>query len=236
MAAEFDHSHSQFARVLSQHVKDSLVDYAGLKENSSELDAYLEQLASVPPDDFKKWTKEQQLALYLNLYNAQTLRLIINYYPLKSIRKIGFLPGAAWRIQNVRFGGHVITLDHLENGIIRKDFNEPRIHFALVCAAMGCPPLRGEPFVARTLDRQLDDQTRRFLATTEKNRFEATSNTLRLSSIFKWYDEDFTTPAGSLENYVQPFLPEPAGAALKRATKVKVEYTDYDWALNEWKK
>ncbi len=235
-AAEFDQFHAQFAKVLKDHAKHSLVDYAGLKTDPSELDAYLEELASVPPGDFKKWTEAQRLALYLNLYNAQTLRLIVDHYPLKSIRKIGFLPGAAWRIEGVRFGGDVMTLDHLENEIIRKDFNEPRIHFALVCAAMSCPPLRGEPYVAAKLDQQLNNQARLFLSTANKNRFEADSNTLWLSPIFKWYKEDFTGSTGSLENYVQPFLPEADGAKLKQAARVEIEYTDYDWALNEWKK
>lgn len=233
--AEFDHGHSRLAKILTKHVKNARVDYAGLKKNPTELDAYLKEIAMVRPDEFKKWTEEQQLALLLNLYNAHTLRLIINHYPLESIRKIGFLPGAAWRIQDVRFGGKLITLDYLENKIIRVDYNEPRIHFALVCAALSCPPLRSEPYLAARLDRQLDDQTRTFLANPTKNRFDADTNTLWLSAIFDWYEADFTKPAGTLEKYVQPFLPESSQTALEQAKDATVKFNDYDWSLNEWK-
>jgi len=235
-AAEFDQAHARFAGVLKTHVKNARVDYAGLKADPSGLDAYLNELASVRLEDFKTWTQAQRLALLLNLYNAQTLRLIVDHYPLTSIRKIGILPGAAWRIENVRFGGNVVSLDHLEHEIIRKDFDEPRIHFALVCAALSCPPLRSEPYVGDKLDQQLDDQAKLFLETPEKNRFDVGSNTLWLSPIFEWYEADFTKSADTLKNYVQPFLPEPARKALKQATEVTVKFNDYDWSLNEWKK
>lgn len=235
-AAEFDHSYSHYARLLSKQVNNARVDYAGLKKDPSELDACLKEIAAVRPNEFKKWSTDQRLALLLNLYNARTLRLIADHYPLTSIRKIGILPGAAWRIENVRFGGAVVSLDHLEHQIIRADYDEPRIHFALVCAAVSCPPLRSEPYVATKLDEQLDDQARQFLANPDKNRFEPDSNTLWLSPIFEWYEADFTKHAGTLQKYVTPFLPEPSQAALEKATGVTVTFNDYDWSLNEWKK
>jgi hypothetical protein len=231
----FDQTHARFARVLGAVVQDAAVDYAKLKADPAELDAYLAEVAAVPAVEFAGWREADRLALLLNLYNAQTLRLILNHYPLKSIRSIGFLPGAAWRELVVRQGGQIMTLDHLENKIIRADYREPRIHFALVCAALGCPPLRHEPYVGARLDEQLADQTRRFLATADKNRFDAATGTLHLSPIFKWYEEDFTKPAGSLAAYVKPFLPEAQRAALVDPAKVRVEFTDYDWALNERK-
>ena len=232
-AVPFDHTHARFARVLTNAVHDARVDYATLKAAPAELDAYLGELAAVPAEEFVQWPEPERLALLLNLYNAHTLRLIVNNYPLKSIRSIGVLPGAAWRELIVRFGGQVLTLDHLENQIIRVNYHEPRIHFALVCAALGCPPLRDEPFVAARLNEQLDDQARRFLAEPSKNRFEAGANTLHLSPIFKWYAADFEAPAGSVAAFVKPFLPEAQRAALKDPAKVKVRYTDYDWNLNE---
>jgi hypothetical protein len=112
------------------------------------------------------------------------------------------------------------------------EYREPRIHFALVCAAIGCPPLRSEPYVGARLGEQLDDQLRRFLAEPEKNRYDATKNTLHLSPIFKWYAADFTEPAGSLVLYVKPFLPEAQHTALTDPARVKVRFTDYNWALN----
>jgi len=234
-AEEFDRSHARFGRVLTAFVKNANVDYAKLKADPAELDAYLREIAAVPAAEFARWPEADRLALLINLYNAQTLRLIINYYPLKSIRDIGTLPGAAWREMIVRQGGLIMTLNHLQNKVIRVEYHEPRIHFALVCAAVGCPPLRGEPYVGARLDAQLDGQTAIFLAESGKNRFDAATGTLHLSPIFKWYDEDFIKPAGSLAAYVKPFLPDAQRVALGEPAKVKVKFTDYDWALNEQK-
>jgi len=232
-AAEFDRTHAAFARVLSANVTNATVAYARLKESPAELDSYLEQIAAVPPAEFATWERADRLALLLNLYNAETLRLIRNEYPVKSIRSIGTLPGAAWRRPVVRFGAQIMTLSHLENEIIRKEYSEPRIHFALVCAARGCPPLRSEPFVGARLTEQLNDQARQFLAMPEKNRFEPSTGVLWLSPIFKWYEKDFTGPAGSLKAYVQPYFAADVGTVLGRATGVKVRFTEYDWELND---
>lgn len=232
-AAEFDRTHAGFARVLNETVTDAGVSYARLKENPAELDAYLGQIAAIPPSDFAAWERDDRLALLLNLYNAETLRLIREAYPVKSIRSLGTLPGAAWRSLVVRFGGQILSLSHLENELIRKEYSEPRIHFALVCAARGCPPLRTEPYVGGRLANQLDDQARRFMATPEKNRFDPASGVLWLSPIFKWYEQDFTRPAGSLKEYVLPHLSPDIARALNQATSVRVRYTDYDWRLND---
>ncbi len=231
-AEPFDQNHARYARVLAAVVKDARVDYAKLKADPTELDVYLKAVASVPGAEFARWSEADRLALLINLYNAQTLRLIVNHYPLKSIRSIGLLPGAAWRESNVRLGGRIMTLEDLEHGIIRVEYREPRIHFALVCAAIGCPPLRSEPYVGARLGKQLDDQLRQFLAAPEKNRYDAAKNTLHLSPIFKWYAADFTESAGSLALYVKPFLPEAQRSALTDPARVKVRFTDYNWALN----
>jgi len=232
-AAEFDRTHVLFARVLAAHVTDASVAYARLKASPAELDTYLEQIATLPPAEFAAWERADRLALLLNLYNAETLRLIRDEYPVKSIRSIGVLPGAAWRRLGVRFGGQIMSLSHLENEVIRPEYGEPRIHFALVCAARGCPPLRAEPYVGERLAAQLDDQARRFLSTPGKNRFDAATGVLWLSPIFKWYGPDFTAAGGSLKAYVQPFLPAEAGAALGNAKALRVRFTDYDWSLND---
>ena len=231
-AETFDQSHARLGGVLAAVVQSGRVDYAKLKVAPAELDLYLKEIAAVPAAEFARWPEADRLALLINLYNAQTLRLIINHYPLKSIRAIGTLPGAAWRELIVRQGGRIMTLDHLENKVIRVEYNEPRIHFALVCAAVSCPPLRGEPYTGARLDAQLADQTTAFLATSEINRYDAATGTLHLSPIFKWYAEDFTKPAGSLAAYVKPLLPAAQRTALTDPAKVKVKFTDYDWALN----
>ena len=232
-AAEFDQTHAGFARVLSAHVTDAGVAYARLKNNPGELDGYLAQIAAVDPAEFATWERSDRLALLLNLYNAETLRLIREEYPVKSIRSLGTLPGAAWRRLVVRFGGQIMSLSHLENEVIRKEYGEPRIHFALVCAARGCPPLRAEPYLGARLTKQLDDQARRFLATPEKNRFDAATGVLWLSPIFKWYEPDFTGAAGSLKSYVVPFLAPDVAQSLKSAPSVKIRFTNYDWSLND---
>lgn len=229
----FDPAHSAWARVLSDQVDETGVDYARLKDNPGDLDRYLDAVAAVAADDFARWPRENRLATLLNLYNAQTLRLIIDHYPLKSIRDIGLLPGAAWRKKIVRFGGETLSLDHLEHHILRPLYREPRIHFALVCAARGCPPLRREPYVGAHLETQLDDQARRFLANRAKNRFDAASGTLWLSPIFDWYQRDFTETAGSLATYVEPFLPESTRTALSHVPDARIRFTDYDWSLND---
>lgn len=228
----FDLTHARLAGVLSATVTNGLVDYAHIKAQPAELDAYLADVAAIPAEDFARWNREDRLALLLNLYNAQTLRLIADHYPVSSVRSIGVLPGAVWRKLVVRFSGQVISLDHLEHRITRAEYHEPRLHFALVCAALGCPPLREEPYVGARLGRQLDDQGRRFLAQTDKNRFEPATGTLWLSPIFKWFKEDFLSDGGTLENYVQPFLPDHAGRELSAAQRVRIRFTDYDWTLN----
>jgi hypothetical protein len=235
-AAGFDQTHALYAGVLRNFVTNGLVDYARLKAAPGELDAYLNEVAAVTPEDFVAWSRDNRLALLLNLYNARTLRLIIDHYPLKSIRDIGVLGGAAWRELVVRFGGQIMSLDHLENNVIRPEYREPRVHFALVCAARGCPPLRAEPYLGGRLSEQLDDQARRFLAEAEKNRFDAATDTLWLSPIFKWYKDDFTGGGGSLADYVKPFLSGEPAQTLSNSARVKVRYTKYDWELNERKR
>jgi hypothetical protein len=231
-ARAFDQTHARWGRVLDAFLSSNRVDYAGLKANPAELDAYLAEVAAVPAADFAQWPRADRLALLLNLYNAATFKLIADHHPVKSIRSIGTLPGAAWRMPVVRLGGQLMTLDHLEHQIIRAEYAEPRIHFALVCAAVSCPPLRPEPFTGAKLEAQLDDQTRLFLADTAKNRFDAAAGTLHLSPIFTWFKEDFTAGDTKLESWVKPFLPADAARALGAARRVKVKFTDYDWALN----
>ena len=214
--------------VLSAYVHDGLVDYAGLKANRATLDTYLTTAGEVPVNTFQQWNKDTQLAFLINVYNATTLQLIIDHYPVKSIKSIGSVFKSPWSQDSVTLFGKKISLDTLEHKIIRKNYVEPRIHFALVCAAMGCPPLRDEAFRGETLNAQLDNQTRTFLQTTEKNRVDHDKKSLHLSPIFKWYREDFEKSDRSLQAYVAPYL----------ASEVSLEgydlsFTDYDWDLNQ---
>ena len=234
----FDHKHAAFDTVLKARVADGRVDYAALKAAPQPLIAYLDTLAAVPEAAFKSWGEKDRLAFLCNLYNAATLKLIVDHYPVASIKKIGGffnfggLGDGPWKQKVVRLFGQVTTLDHVEHGIIRKEYPDARAHFALVCAARGCPPLRAGAFVGARLDAQLDEQGRIFLGETEKNRVEARTRTLHLSPIFKWFAGDFEAHAGSVEKFVAPFLPEAARAALA-AGGFRISYTDYDWSLND---
>lgn len=233
-AAGFDHTYASLDQLLKRHVADALVDYPALKADPKQLDACLDELAAVREADFLKWTQPQQLAFLMNLYNAATLRLILDHYPIKSIRKIGGLLSGPWDQPVVRLFGGTVTLGHLEHQILRKKYAEPRIHFAIVCAAHGCPPLRSEAYVADKLDAQLEDQGRKFLGDARKNSVDAKNRVVNLSRIFKWFSGDFEKKSGSVQKFVAPFFPADAQAELAKGG-FKIFYTDYDWALNEKK-
>ncbi len=234
----FDHTHIALDRLLKQHVADGWVNYTALKAAPQPLNAYLDTLAAVAEADFKAWPEKTRLAFLINLYNAATLKLIVDHYPVASIKKIGGLfnfgglGDGPWAQKVVRLFGRVTTLDHVEHGIIRKEYAEARVHFALVCAAVGCPPLRAEAWTGEKLESQLQEQGRIFLGQAVNNRVELKTNTLYLSPIFKWFAGDFETAAGSVEKFVTPFFPETARGALA-AGGFKIRYTDYDWSLND---
>jgi len=232
---DIDHNHAAWTAILAAHVDDGRVDYAGLQRGAhAELTAYLQALSSVCRTTYETWSDAQQLAFWINAYNAFTIRLILDNYPLESIRDIGFLPGAAFRSEFIPFEkleGDEISLNHIEHDVLRAHFNEPRIHFALVCASVSCPPLRSEAYSAAELGRQLDDQARNFLADPTKNSYDAAGRTLYLSSIFEWFEEDFENSAGSVKAFVARYLVgEAAAAALRDETEV--EHLPYDWGLN----
>lgn len=224
----FDHSHSTYSIVFNMYVKDGLVDYSSLKSNPKQLDLYLSQLSSVTEGDFKQWTREKQLAYLINLYNAQILRLIIDHYPIKSIKDIG----DPWDHNIVSLFGNKITLNALEHEIIRRNYDEPRVHFALVCAAMGCPKLPEQPFIASKLSMQLDEQERNFLAESDKNSFDFKSQTIYLSKIFQWFQEDFVKKRGSVIAFIKPYLSPQVSSRLDEGN-FKIIYTNYDWSLND---
>lgn len=216
--AALDPQHAAWTSLLQRYVHAGEVDYTGLKKDEGALDAYLRQLASVKRDEFDAFGRGAQLAFRINAYNAYAVRLILDHHPVGSIREIGLLPGAAFRSSFIPLLGESVSLNQIEAAL--REMGEPRIHFAIVCASKSCPELRGEAYVGADLDRQLEDATQRFLRDRSKNRVEG--GTLYLSSIFKWYRDDFTRAAGSLETYV-------AGRGLRGE---RVEFLDYDWSLN----
>lgn len=226
-SSAFDDSHVAYGKVLSLYVRDGLVDYRGLKSDPGSLEAYLESTAKVNRQDFERWPEEAQLAFLINTYNARTLELIVDHYPVKSIRDIGSGGKGPWEEPVVKLFGETITLNSLEHGIIRKNYKEPSIHFALVCAAIGCPSLLDEPYLADKLDNQLEAQTKKFLADTGKNSVDRENKILRISPIFMWYTEDFKAEAGSVPGFLKKYYGnEPLQGYI-------IVYTDYDWSLND---
>lgn len=228
-AADFDQSHAIFDGVLKQYVKKARVDYAALKTHPQDLNRYLGQVAAISKAEFKQWSEAQQIAFLINVYNAYTLELIIENHPLKSIKDIGGWFSGPWDQPVVKLFGETIDLNTVEHKMLRVDYAEPRLHFVLVCAAKGCPPLRGEAYVGTRLEEQLVDQAKQFLAESAKNRIVATERTVYLSPIFKWYGGDFEKKSGSVLEALKPYWPGKATAT----DGFKIRYTDYDWSLNE---
>ena len=214
-----------YEELLEKYVKDRVVDYRGLKNEEGKLDQYLDLLDQTNPDELPR---NEQLALYINAYNAYTLKLILKNYPLDSIKDIGGWFKGPWKISFCKIGGKTFTLDEIEHEIIRPRFKDPRVHFAVNCASKSCPPLISEPYQGSILDQQLDANTRGFLNDAEQNRLEG--NTLYVSKIFKWFGEDFGAD-------VVGFFLKYAGGDLKnrlsaKRAQIKIEYLHYDWGLN----
>jgi hypothetical protein len=227
--------HSLFDRLLRQHVDaQGRVDYDAFAR-SPEFPHYLELLAGTDPAGLPA---PERLALWINAYNAYTVALINQHGERRSIRNInrtlGLLPlKGPWAEPLARVGRRAYTLDHIEHEIVRPEFREPRIHFALVCAAVGCPPLRREAFTADRLDDQLDEQARHFLLRgPEKNRVDVAGRTVYLSPIFRWYRADFPRDDAEFGRYVARFFPESAERRLLEAGGFRIRYTEYDWSLN----
>ncbi|MGK7874986.1 MAG: DUF547 domain-containing protein [Xenococcaceae cyanobacterium] len=235
-------SYEEYAAVLETYVNDNgLVDYQGLQANRGQLDAFNAAVAAVTPSTYSSWSEKEQIAFWMNAYNALTLQSIIDQNPLKkSIRDI---PGV-WNRRKFNIAGESKTLDNIEHDTLRKDFNEPRLHVVLVCAAMSCPPLRNEPYRAEQLDAQLDDQVRKFIASPHGFRIDRKEGRVYLSSIFKWYGQDWKQSYGiegkftgnakqrAVLNFLSNYLSPEDREYLARGG-YKISYLDYDWSLNK---
>jgi hypothetical protein len=233
--AAFDHQHQPWTELLQDHVRDGVVDYARLhRDDAPLLRRYLDRLEAACADDYATWTRDQKLAFWINAYNAYTLRLILDHYPIDGIRSIGWLPGAAFRREFIpmqKLRGAVLSLQTIEDEILRTELAEPRIHFAVVCASRSCPALASAAYTADALDARLDAAARGFLADSTKNRWNPTTRTLELSAIFQWFKVDFEKAAGTVIAFVGRYV-EPSVAAEIREPGVEVRFLPYDWTLN----
>jgi len=241
----FDHRHRAWGELLEKHVVwreggvASAVDYPGFVADKTALASYLADLSAVSETDYNRWSKDHQLAFLINAYNAFTIKLILDHWPLESIKDIGGWFRSPWKMRFFTLLGKGRHLDWIEHEVIRKpgNFNEPRIHFAVNCAAIGCPALRPEAYVGERLSSQLEDQTRRFLADRSRNRVDG--DILRLSSLFNWYREDFERGWQGVESLADFLLPHaqtlgipPSNQDRQSFDQLPLEFLDYDWRLN----
>jgi hypothetical protein len=210
-------SHLSWDRLLRKYVtSEGKVNYPGIKAEKAQLDAYLQSLSEHPPRH--DWSQAKRLAYWINAYNAFTVQLIVEHYPLSSITELE----KPWDQPFIQLGDQSYTLNQLENEIIRPNFQEPRIHFALNCAALSCPPLLNEAYTAEELEQQLAQQTRAFINSSAN---QIQPNQVKISKIFDWYGEDFDDLIPFLNRYSQQ----------KVNSDAKIIFLNYDWALNEEK-
>lgn len=231
--------HTLFTEILADYVHDGRVNYRDLSIDS-RLDAYLEQIAATNPDSILE--PNARLAFWLNAYNAYTLKVICDNYPIESISELHFggliigtiLGKTIWHESLAIINGEAFSLNDIEHNIIRKQFKEPRIHFALVCAAKSCPPLRSEAYIGDRLDEQLEEQGRNFFSQKIKNHFDEEKKVATLSKIMDWYADDFGKNDKEVLVYVSRFLPDELMKSMQtNQKKWRVKYTDYDWSLNQ---
>ncbi len=240
-----DQTHAAWSALLSRHVSwnaegtSSTVDYAGFSQDSKALDVYLAALSRVDRTTFDGWNQNDRQAFLINAYNAATVKLILSRYPkLKSIKDLGTLFSSPWKKEFIDLLGERRSLDSIEHGLLRgaPDYSDPRIHFAVNCASIGCPALRPEAYIGKDLDAQLQAQTSRFLSDRSRNRYDTETLTLKVSSIFDWYAKDFDTLAGGvnvfLANHADALGLDAATRERLRAGDISLSYTDYDWKLN----
>ena len=242
--AEAPFSHEGLDGVLQTRVDTAgRVDYAGLKADRAALDAYVDSLARTSPRNAPQRFADRahELAYWINAYNAFVLRGVIDAYPVDSVKDIGLLSGFFNR-KKFRAGGEELTLNDIENGIIRPEFREPRIHFAVNCGAVSCPPLAARAYDGGSLSGQLEQALERFAGDFQHVRLDARGG-LHLSKILEWYGDDFVEwfPADrqrqpripAIVDYLLPYLPRETAAAVRQRADLTVDYLEYDWALND---
>ena len=244
----FDHGYADYAQLLARHVDGARVAYAALKADRAALDRVSAQFDAPAAREEAGWAREQRMAFWINAYNAFTLRAIVDAYPIQprwftrqprnSIRQIS----GVWTTPRWRGAGRSVSLDDIEHQVLRPGFKDARIHFAVNCTSISCPPLAAEPYRADTLDAQLDAAARGYLASPEGLRLDG--NTVRVSSIFKWYGEDFVTEYSAIVPGTRPQVERailgaivkygpPYSAVRARNGVPTVAFLDYNWSLNE---
>jgi hypothetical protein len=248
--------YGDYAAALKLHVDNTgMVNYKQLKAEPQQLQNFVAAIAALDPNTYEKWSEKEQIAFWLNAYNGLTLKVLIDNYPIKSsffrsrvypknsIRQIA----GVWDRITFNLMSRKLTLGQIEHEILRKKFDEPRIHVAMVCAAMSCPPLRNEPYIGQKLGKQLADQSRQFLTNPRSFRADRQKKVLYISPILKWFAEDFVNKhapeknigrhnrkTSAVLNFIAAYLPK-SEADFVLEGNFKIKYLKYDWLLNEQK-
>lgn len=229
MAGTNPPSHQIWDQLVKSHVKSNgLVNYKGFIQDKAKLEQYLKLVSENAPDR-KTWSKNEQLAYWINAYNAFTVKLIVDNYPVESIQDLGPklkipLIKDVWHYKFFKIGGVESSLDEIEHSILRKEFDEPRIHFAINCASVSCPPLLNEAFVADRIEAQLTKVATTFINDPTRNKI--TPDQAQISSIFSWFSGDFTKK-GTLIDFLNLY------SKVKIKPSAKISHLDYNWNLNE---
>ena len=219
--------HGEWDALVKKHVsKNGMVDYQGFLKDKKQLQVYLDKLSANRPTS--KWSKNEKMAFWINAYNAFTVKLILDHYPIKSIkdikRGIPFV-NSVWDITFIPMGKEKIDLNYIEHSILRKEFKDPRIHAAINCASFSCPLLRNEAYYASRLDEQLNDAMRRFVNDSQRNQLDKSN--IKISKIFSWFAGDFKLNGSSVVDYLNKY-------AKKRVQpNAKIDFLEYQWELND---
>jgi hypothetical protein len=214
-------SHQRWNELLKTHVSEKgNVNYKAFIKDKDKFEQYLSLIKNSHPN--KQWSKDEQMAYWINAYNAFTVKLILDNWPVKNIKNIGGAK-SPWDIEFIKIKDKTYTLNAIEHEILRKDFNDPRIHFAVNCASISCPKLLNEAYTAEKLDQQLTARAKDFINRTSKNSIQ--QDKIIISKIFKWYKEDFTQN-GTLIDYINQY------SNIQINKNAKIEYKEYNWSLN----
>ncbi|MFK8139050.1 MAG: DUF547 domain-containing protein [Bdellovibrionales bacterium] len=232
----FDHSYSDWNSFLAKHVemypKKSELKYKEAVKERAVLDSIVEKYSKVKKEDFKSWSQKQQMAFLINVYNAHTVKVIVDHYPVGSIKdsKIAFL--SPFKKDFYPLFGEKRSLGYIEHDLLRPDYKDARIHFAIVCAAVGCPSLQNKAFTVENMDELFEKGAKMFLSDSSRNRLDG--DRLRISKIFDWFEGDFDHSYGSVQEFLEPYLNN-GKFSKEQFKKLKISYTKYDWDLNEKK-
>lgn len=238
----FDHAHKPWSEVLAAHVSERGVAYAKLKASRTKLDEYVKSLQAVTADEYKGWKRDEQCAFWINAYNAFTVQRVVDAYPIESMKDLGNLVTSVWDQKSIALGklrpdvgGDKLSLNEIQNKILRDTFKDARVHAALCSAAASSPELVKEAFTAARLDAQLDARAKAWLATAARNKFDRATSKAQVSKVFDWYKEDFVRDAGSVQGWLAKHAPESERTWIASAKPLKIDFLEYSWKLNDAK-